>query len=51
MLKLKHVDGFYIAIDVGAYHLREILKKTDALIFNPNLPYDVQRYSLSSGVK
>jgi ABC-type amino acid transport substrate-binding protein len=45
---LKRVDGVYIAIDVGAYHLREILKKPDALVFNPNLPYDVQKYSLSS---
>jgi ABC-type amino acid transport substrate-binding protein len=45
---LKRVDGVYIAIDVGAYQLREILKKPDALVFNPNLPYDVQKYSLSS---
>lgn len=45
---LKRVDGVYIASDVGAYHLREILKTPDALVFNPNLPYDIQKFSLSS---
>lgn len=48
MALMKRVDGVYLAIDVGAYHLREILKKPGALVFNPNLPYDVQEYSLSS---
>jgi len=48
MAKLKRVDGVYITVDVGNYHLREIVKDPDALIFNPSLPYDVYKFSLSS---
>ena len=48
MARLKRVDGVYITVDVGNYHLQEITQKPGALIFNPDLPYDIQEFSLSS---
>jgi len=48
VVTMNRVDGVYIAIDVGNYQLSEILKEPDALVFNPNLPYDVQNFCLST---
>lgn len=42
------VDGVYINIAVGNYHLDESLKQPQALVFDPSLPHTRDSYRLSS---
>lgn len=42
------VDGVYINIAVGNYHLDETLKQPKALVFDPSLPHTRDSYRLSS---
>jgi len=42
------VDGVYINIAVGNYHLEETLKQPKALVFDPSLPHTRDSYRLSS---
>lgn len=42
------VDGVYINIAVGNYHLEESLKQPKALVFDPKLPHTRDSYRLSS---
>lgn len=42
------VDGVYINIAVGNYHLDENLKQPKALVFDPSLPHTRDSYRLSS---
>ncbi|GBC62261.1 hypothetical protein DENIS_3230 [Desulfonema ishimotonii] len=51
LLKLamqKYIDGAYVTIDCAVYHLQEKLHRPDALVFDPDLPYDITAVSLSS---
>jgi len=43
-----YADGLYITIDCGNYHLRTVLQKPDALVFDASLPYDIASHMLSS---
>lgn len=44
----KNADGAYITVDCANHHLRTVLQKPDALVFDPGLPYDVAAHQLSS---
>ena len=44
----KRIDGAYINLDVANYHLREILKKPGALVFDPDLPHTKGHYFAST---
>ncbi len=44
----KNIDGAYINIVVADYHLNEILKKPEALIFDETLPYTKSSYFFAS---
>lgn len=45
---LGRVDGSYINVSVAQYHLKYVLKKPEALVFNPNLAHDRGYYFLST---
>ena len=42
------IDGAYINITVSDYHLREIMKRPGALVFDPGLPHTKDSYHLST---
>lgn len=44
----KNTDGAYINIVVAQYHLNEVFKKSDALVFDSDLPYTRSAYFFSS---
>ncbi|MBF0443589.1 MAG: transporter substrate-binding domain-containing protein [Oligoflexales bacterium] len=41
-------DGAYFSVAVALYQLREVVKKPDALVFDPSLPYVKDAYFLST---
>ncbi len=42
------VDGAYVTVDSAMYHLKDVLGRPKALVFDPDLPYDVAAHMLSS---
>jgi hypothetical protein len=44
----KNNDGAYVTIDCAIHHLRTVSQKPDALVFDPDLPYDIAQHLLSS---
>jgi hypothetical protein len=44
----KHADGAYITVDCANHYLRTVLKKPNAVVFDPELPYDVAAHMLST---
>jgi len=48
MVMAKRIDGAYINVSVARHNLKEILKKSDAIVFNPKLPHIKDSYYLSS---
>jgi polar amino acid transport system substrate-binding protein len=47
-LESSRIEGAYVNIAVAMYHLREVAKKPDLLVFDPSLPHTRSAYSLSS---
>jgi len=45
---LQRVEGSYINVAVAEYHLNNILKKPNTLVFNPDLAHDKGDYFLST---
>lgn len=48
MALMKRVDGAYINIEIARHQLEHVLKKPNALVFDPSLPYTKDFYALSS---
>jgi len=44
----KHSDGAYVTVDCAIYHLREVFRTPESLVFDPDLPYDVAPHLLST---
>lgn len=44
----KRYDGAYFNVDVATYYLNNKMKKSGALVFDPELPHTKSNYSLSS---
>jgi len=45
---VKRIDGAYINVSVAKHNIKEVLKKTNQLVFSPKLPHIKDSYYLSS---
>lgn len=44
----ERVEGAYFNVAVAMYHLKEVMKKPELMVFDPNLPHTRSAYAISS---